>query len=100
MLQQLWVVAQFTMLMLSVFIGANFPQSSLPVLALLVLGGVILAPLLPLVATICLRTLSLPRNAPTRCQPSTASVHRMLGAPGTPGAALARAPSVLVHTLA
>lgn len=98
---QLWMSVQFSALTVAVTFGLALPQSSLHALVLILVGAAALAPLLPCVVEALLRALSLaPDQPPIRSRVTCEPVHRALGAPGTPGAALVRAPAGIVPALA
>lgn len=97
MLQLVWVVAQSVTLTLGVALGPLLPQSPIQVLALLLVGAAVLALLAPAIISSLVRRLSVvPHGPPVRSRRVDSFGHRVPGAPGTPGCALARAPSVVV----
>lgn len=100
MAQQIWAVAQFATLMLSVFLGAQLPHSSMTVVLLVVLGTAILVPMVPRAQVFSGLLTAAPRAASERFRPRTPVTFRVSGMPGAPGTARARAPDLLVHAAA
>lgn len=100
MLQRLWLTVRLVVLALGVAIAPHLPQSSVQVLVLLV-GVTVLAPLLARAVDHLVRALSLAPHAPPPWSPLIGvPVRRLPGPPGTPGAALVRAPSVVAPAFA
>lgn len=101
MMQQLWVMAHFLALALSVAVGSHLPLAPVQLLVLVLAGAVLLAPVVSRLAYILTRALSLvPHGPPVRLRLARVPVGQAVGAPGTPGAALARAPSLVVGAFA
>ncbi|UYM03847.1 hypothetical protein [Solicola gregarius] len=101
MLQLLWVMAQSVTLTLGVALGPLLPQSPIQVLVLVLVGAAVLALLAPWILISLLRRLSLrPQCPPPRSSRADSLGHRVPGAPGTPGCAFARAPSVAALAIA
>lgn len=95
---QVGVTVYFVVLWAGIVLGAQMPQSLPHLLALLLVSAIIIVPLAPRLARLLLKSLCLAANAPPRLLAvSIAPAEgRIPGAPGTPGAALARAPDAVV----
>ena len=91
---QIGVAVYFVVLWAGIVLGAQMPQSLPHLFALLLVSTLIIVPLAPRLARLLLKPLCLAANAPPRhLADSIAPAEvRIPGAPGTPGAALARAP--------
>ncbi len=101
MLLHLFLMAQFLVLTLSIAADPHLPHSPLQILVLVLLGAVALTPAIPWLIRSLVRAQSLtPHGPPSRTRFTDARLHRLPGAPGTPGTALARAPALAVHALA
>ena len=97
----LWLMAQFIVLTASVAAAPHLPHPALQILLLILVGATALAPVVPRLISGLVRAQSLTANGPpTRSRPVDTPSHRIPGAPGTPGTALARAPSVASHAFA
>lgn len=101
MLLYLWLMAQFIVLSLGIAADPHLPHPPLQILLLVLMGAVALAPLVPWLIRSLVRAQSLaPHGPPASSRFTDVPAHRVPGAPGTPGTALARAPSRAVHALA
>src|SRR5699024_4587901 len=91
---QIGVAVYFVELWPAIVLGAQMPHPLPHLLALLLVTGHLTVPLAPRLARLLLKPLCLAANAPPRhLADSIAPAEvRIPGAPGTPGAALARAP--------
>lgn len=97
MLATLWVMLQFFAVVLSTDGDAMVPQTSTHFLILALLGAAFLTPIGPWAAHTLVRILSLAPLHPLTARVEAAIPDFSLPAePGTPGTALARAPSRLV----
>lgn len=94
---QIGVTVYCLLLWTGIIFGAQMPQSLPHLLALILVSAIIIIPLAPRIARLLLRSLTVAANAPPRISIAVAPVEaRIPGAPGTPGAALARAPDAVV----
>ena len=101
MLVSLWLMAQFIMLTVAVALGPHLPHSPMQALLILAVGALVVAPVVPWAVGVLTRILALaPHAPPARLRARTFHVPRAIGAPGTPGTALARAPSLVAHASA
>lgn len=93
---QIGVTVYFVVLWAGIVLGAQLPQSLPHLLALLLISALIIVPLVPRLTRLLLTSLCLAANAPPRraAVSIAPAEERIPGAPGTPGAALARAPDV------
>lgn len=92
---QIAVTAYFLLLWAGIVLGSQAPQSAGHLLALILVSALIMLPLAPRLARLLLRSLSLAAHAPPRISDAVQEAStRLPGAPGTPGAALARAPDL------
>ncbi|GAA1318650.1 hypothetical protein ACFSWE_07090 [Leucobacter albus] len=100
MLLSLWLMSQFLLITLLVAFGAAQPQSPAQ---LALLGATCLLALAPVVtAIVCARRIALAFPLPSltsRSRRASFRTFRVAADPGTPGAALARAPSRVVSSL-
>lgn len=100
MLLSLWMMVQFILVTLVVTFGASLPQSPAQALLFGAAGVLALAPLLT--AVVCAyRTVVVPAlpQSTTGMRPTPLRSFRVAQDPGTPGAALPRAPSCVVPAL-
>lgn len=97
MLATLWVMLQFFAVVLSADGDAMVPQTSTHFLIIALLGAAFLTPFGPWAVHTLIRVLSLAPRRPLAARVDAATPDFSLPAePGTPGTALARAPSRLV----
>ncbi len=91
---QIGVAVYFVVLWAGIVLGAQMPQSLPHLFALLLVSTLIIVPLAPRLARLLLKPLCLAATAPPRrlADSIAPAEERIPGAPGTPGAALARAP--------
>lgn len=76
--------------------GSSMPDPFTGILALAIISAILLIPLAPRVMSLLLKSLDLaPQAPPARPQSVPARPCSIPGAPGTPGAAQARAPSLV-----
>lgn len=100
MLVSLWLMAQFILITLAVAFGTSLPQSPTQALLFGAAGVLALAPLLT--AVLCTHRASFALALPfprTAQRPAPMRAFRVAQDPGTPGAALPRAPSRLASAL-
>lgn len=102
MLITLWTMLHFVLLALSVVLDPHPPQPLVRTVLLLVVGALVLARFVPVLARSLTRVPASAPNAPPAHRPLGSEVRefRVPGDPGTPGTVLARAPSRLVHASA
>ena len=101
MLLYMFLMAQFAVFTLGVMADPHLPHPPLQILVLVLAGALALTPAIPWLIRSLVRARALtPHGPPSRTRFVDALLHRLPGAPGTRGAALARAPSLAVHALA
>lgn len=101
MMANVWLTLQLLVVVLSADLDSVVPQSPIHLIVLALLGAALLTPIAAWASVALLRVLSLSVRPPT--QPDTRRgirEFRMPEEPGTPGTALARAPSSVVHAIA
>ena len=101
MLLNLWMTVQFIVVLLSADVDSVIPQSPTHLIVLVLLGAALLSPAAGWAATALVRVLSLAPHGPWMGRERTEiRDFRTPEEPGTPGTALARAPTVVVHPCA
>jgi hypothetical protein len=100
MLANLWLTLQLLVVVLSADLDSVVPQSPTHLIVLAVLGAALLTPIAAWASMVLLRALSLSVRPPSlpdarRC----IREFRMPEEPGTPGTALARAPSSVARLI-
>ena len=94
----LWMAIQLIVVVLSADLGAVLPQSPAHLLVLVLLGAALLSPAAAWVRSALVRVLSLAPHGPwMRREPGEVRDVLLPEAPGTPGTALARAPSSVLR---
>jgi hypothetical protein len=101
MMANLWLTLQLLVVVLSADLDSVVPQSPTHLIVLALLGAALLTPIAAWASMALLRALSLSLRPPS-LPDSRRSIRefRMPEEPGTPGTALARAPSGVVHAIA
>ncbi|WP_209325558.1 hypothetical protein [Brevibacterium renqingii] len=101
MLTNLWLTLQLFVVVLSADLDSVVPQSPTHLIVLALLGAALLTPIASWAGIALLRVLSLASRAPSLPDVRRGvREFRMPEEPGTPGTALARAPSRVVHAIA
>ncbi|UVI36967.1 hypothetical protein [Brevibacterium spongiae] len=101
MMANVWLTLQLLVVVLSADLDSVVPQSPIHLIVLALLGAALLTPIAAWAGAALLRVLSL--SAPAPSLPDTRRSIRefsMPEEPGTPGTALARAPSRVVCAIA
>ena len=94
--QQFGLTLQFVLLSMVIAAGILLPDGAGQVLTLALLGVVAIVPVLPrLVGLICRALRIAPHAPPARTRRARVPELLIPGAPGTPGAAVVRAPAVI-----
>ena len=101
MMTNLWLSLQLLVVVLSADLDAVVPQSPTHLIVLTLLGAALLTPITAWASIALLRVLSLSVRPPILPDVRRGvRGFRMPEEPGTPGTALARAPSPVVHAIA
>lgn len=99
MLLSLWMMTQFALLTAVVAFGAAGPQSPVQVALVGAAGLLALAPIMTVFLRARRPAVVVPSLAPApRSRAASFRTFRVAADPGTPGSALARAPSHVVHS--
>ncbi|MGC3020995.1 MULTISPECIES: hypothetical protein [unclassified Brevibacterium] len=101
MMANMWLTLQLLVVVLSSDLDSVVPQSPIHLIVLALLGAALLTPIAAWASIALLRVLSLSTRPPSLPDMrSSVREFRMPEEPGTPGTALARAPTGVVHAIA